>query len=62
MKLNQFEDFKRREWEQIQQKLFKINIRILKLDQVQLSGFDFINQFKIFWLLFFQLFRYQRGI
>lgn len=46
MKLNQFEDFKRREWEQIQQKLFKINIRILKLDQVQLSGFDFINQFK----------------
>lgn len=31
MKLNQFEDFKRREWESIQQKLFKINIRILKL-------------------------------
>ena len=46
MKLNQFEDFKRREWEQIQQNLFKINIRILKLDQVQISGFDFINQFK----------------
>ncbi|ROI07620.1 peptidase domain-containing ABC transporter [Kaistella haifensis] len=46
MKLNQFEDFKRKEWEQIQQKLFKINIRILKLDQVQLSGFDFINQLK----------------
>ena len=46
MKLNQFEDFKRREWEQIQQKLFKINIRILRLDQIQLSGFDFINQLK----------------
>ena len=46
MKLNQFEDFKRREWELIQQKLFKINIRILKLDQIQLSGFEFINQFK----------------
>lgn len=46
MKLNQFEDFKRKEWEQIQQKLFKINIRILKLDQIQLSGFEFINQFK----------------
>lgn len=46
MKLNQFEDFKRREWEKIQQKLFTINIRILKLDQVQLSGFEFINQFK----------------
>ena len=46
MKLNQFEDFKRKEWENIQQKLFKINIRILKLDQVQLSGFEFINQLK----------------
>ncbi|CAM3669715.1 peptidase domain-containing ABC transporter [Elizabethkingia occulta] len=46
MKLNQFEDFKRREWELIQQKLFKINIRILKLDQIQLAGFEFINQFK----------------
>ena len=46
MKLNQFENFKRREWEQIQHKLFKINIRILKLDQIQLSGFDFINQLK----------------
>ncbi len=46
MKLNQFEKFKREEWEKIQQKLFKINIRILKLDQFQLSGFDFINQLK----------------
>lgn len=52
MKLNQFEDFKRREWEQIQQKLFKINIRILKLDQVQLSGFDFINQLKNIFVTF----------
>lgn len=46
MKLNQFEDFKRQEWETIQQKLFKTNIRILKLDQIQVSGFDFINQLK----------------
>lgn len=46
MKLNHFEDFKRKEWEHIQQKLFKINIRILKLDQIQLSGFEFINQLK----------------
>ena len=29
-----------------QQKLFKINIRILKLDQIQLSGFEFLNQIK----------------
>lgn len=46
MKLNQFEDFKRTEWEKIQQKLFKINIRILRLDQFQVSGFEFINQLK----------------
>lgn len=46
MKLNQFEDFKRKEWEDIQKKLFKINIRILKTDQFQLSGFEFINQIK----------------
>ena len=46
MKLNQFEDFKIKEWENIQQKLFKINTRILKLDQIQLSGFEFFNQLK----------------
>lgn len=46
MKLNQFEDFKRNEWEKIQHKLFKLNIRILKLNQFQLSGFEFINQIK----------------
>ncbi|MBB5644844.1 peptidase domain-containing ABC transporter [Pedobacter cryoconitis] len=53
MKLNQFEDFKRKEWEVIQQKLFKINIRILKLDQVQLTGFEFINQLKNILVTFF---------
>lgn len=46
MKLNQFEDFKRNEWEEIQKKLFKVNIRILRLNQFQLSGFEFLNQFK----------------
>ncbi|MBK1897538.1 peptidase domain-containing ABC transporter [Chryseobacterium paridis] len=46
MKINQFEDFKRKEWEKIQQKLYKINIRYLKIDQIQLSGFEFINQLK----------------
>lgn len=46
MKLNQFEDFKRVEWEDIQKKLFKINIRILKVDQIQQSGFNFLNQLK----------------
>ncbi|CAA0204878.1 peptidase domain-containing ABC transporter [Tenacibaculum maritimum] len=46
MKINNFEDFKRNEWEHIQKKLFKLNIRILKINQLQLSGFEFINQLK----------------
>jgi ATP-binding cassette subfamily B protein len=46
MKLNQFDDYKITEWQKIQQKLFKLNTRILKIDQYQLSGFEFLNQFK----------------
>ncbi|MFK7002074.1 peptidase domain-containing ABC transporter [Flavobacterium oreochromis] len=46
MKLNQFENLKRKNWEIIQESLFKINIRILKIDQIQISGFEFINQVK----------------
>jgi ATP-binding cassette subfamily B protein len=46
MKLNQFDDYKIDEWQSIQQKLFKLNIRILRLDQIQLSGFEFLNQLK----------------
>lgn len=53
MKLNQFEDYKRGEWEKIQEKLFKLNIRVLKLDQFQLSGFDFLNQLKNILVTFF---------
>jgi ATP-binding cassette, subfamily B, bacterial len=53
MKLNQFEDFKRKKWEEIQQKLFQINIKILKIDQVQISGFEFINQLKNILVTFF---------
>ncbi|WP_426791981.1 peptidase domain-containing ABC transporter [Sphingobacterium sp. WOUb80] len=46
MKLNQYEELKRRDWEHAQQKLYKINLRILRLDEIQASGFNFINQFK----------------
>jgi len=46
MKLNQFEDHKRTEWEKVQQKLFHTNIRILKIDQIQVSGYEFLNQVK----------------
>ena len=53
MKLNHFEDFKRNEWEKIQQKLFKVNIRILKLNQFQVSGFEFLNQVKNIFVTFF---------
>lgn len=46
MKLNQFEGIKIKEWQSVQGKLFKLNIRLLKLNQIQLSGFDFLNQLK----------------
>ncbi|HFK5507267.1 peptidase domain-containing ABC transporter [Elizabethkingia anophelis] len=46
MKLNQFEESKRKDWEKIQLKLYKINLRILRLNQIELSGFEFINQIK----------------
>jgi ATP-binding cassette subfamily B protein len=46
MKLNQFADYKRKKWEGVQEKLFKLNIRILRLDQLQVSGFEFLNQLK----------------
>ncbi|EIW94065.1 leukotoxin translocation ATP-binding protein LktB [Capnocytophaga ochracea] len=46
MKLNLFEDFKRKEWENIQKELFKINIRSLKNSHLQGIGFDFFNQVK----------------
>lgn len=46
IKLNNFEDYKRNEWEKIQVKLFKINMQALRLNQMQVVGFDLINQFK----------------
>ncbi|WP_347219694.1 peptidase domain-containing ABC transporter [Chryseobacterium sp.] len=46
MKLNKFEAIKRNEWEKIQEKLFALNIRVLKLEQIQISGFEFVNQLK----------------
>jgi ATP-binding cassette, subfamily B, bacterial len=52
IKLNDFEDYKREKWEQIQIKLFGINIRVLKTDRLQLTGFDFINQFKNIFVTF----------
>jgi len=52
IKLNSFEDYKREEWEDIQIKLFNVNLRILRLDQFQLMGFNFINQIKNIFVTF----------
>lgn len=52
MKLNQFEESKRKDWEKIQLKIYRTNIRILRLNQIQLSGFEFINQIKNIFVTF----------
>ena len=52
MKLNQFEDYKRQQWENLQKKIFQVNIKVLKIDQVQLSGFEFFNQIKNIFVTF----------
>ena len=46
IKLNDAELSKRWAWEKIQVKLFKIRVQTLSLDQYQVTGFSFINQFK----------------
>lgn len=46
IKLNNFETYKQNEWEDIQIKLFVNNMSILRIDQYQLVGYKFINQFK----------------
>lgn len=52
MKLNNFENFKINEWKKIQENLFNINLKILKVDQFQLSGFEFFNQLKNIFVTF----------
>lgn len=46
IKLNNFEDYKIGQWEKVQIDVFGVNLKILRLDQLQLTGFDFINQLK----------------
>lgn len=46
IKLNNFEEYKKNEWQANQDKLYTTNLRILKVDQTQASGFEFINQLK----------------
>jgi ATP-binding cassette subfamily B protein len=46
VKLNNMERYRITRWKKSQIKLFKINLRALKLDQIQLMGYDFVNQLK----------------
>lgn len=46
IKLNSFEDYKKNKWKDTQEKLFKINIKVLNIDQIQLSGYECINSLK----------------
>ncbi len=46
IKLNNCEKQKRWDWERIQAKLFKVNVKSLSLSQYQQSGSTFINQLK----------------
>lgn len=53
IKLNSFENFKKSEWKDIQEKLFKVNIKVLNVDQYQLSGYAFLNNIKNIVVTFF---------
>jgi len=46
LKLNLYDDLKIKEWKIIQENLFKTNLRASRIDQIQMAGFEFINQFK----------------
>ncbi|MDX1718548.1 MAG: peptidase domain-containing ABC transporter [Salegentibacter mishustinae] len=52
VKLNNFEDHKVSKWRNKQIKLFNINLRVLRLDQFQNVGYDFINQIKNILVIF----------
>lgn len=46
IKINRYEKYFLKQWESIQLNLFKTNTKVLRLDQLQVLGFDLINQFK----------------
>ncbi len=46
IKLNNYEKQKRWEWERVQAKLFRVNVKSLSIDQYQQAGSVFINQTK----------------
>lgn len=46
LKLFQLESFKLKQWKLIQNELLQLNMKSLKLDQIHIFGFQFINQLK----------------
>jgi len=46
IKLNNFENYQKNNWKKTQESLFKINLKILNIDQLQLSGYELINNIK----------------
>ena len=53
IKLNNYEKQKRWKWQTIQASLFKINFKLLKIDIIQNSGAQFIDQLKNLTITFF---------
>ncbi len=52
IKLNSFEDYKLNQWQKVQEKLFNLNIKVLNIDQLQLSGYDLLNNSKNIFITF----------
>ena len=53
IKINRFEKFKQWEWQEIQVKLFKLEISTLSLDQFQRIGTEFFDQIRTILIMFF---------
>ncbi len=54
IKLSSYEEGKTQQWEEVQQQLYKMNKRVLRLDQCQNAGFSLISQLRnvliTFWI------------
>ncbi|MFP3599604.1 ABC transporter transmembrane domain-containing protein, partial [Chryseobacterium sp. SIMBA_029] len=46
IKINQYEEHQRENWKEIQNKIYEVSSELLKIDQIQSSGFAFLNQVK----------------
>lgn len=53
MKLNNFEEFKKNNWKNVQEELVEVRLKSMRIAQIQSIGFEFINQLKNILVLFF---------